>query len=457
MPSISANLYDMRIGLYFKQAWYNLRVNKVYSAVFIAGTAVSVALVMAFLTVLSSRVVNTAPETHRDRMLEINNLLQEGDGGTLGLGVSPEFGEKFLDSLPGVECWTAVIPNRMGGPLTFRDAQNKSCRAYASFVDRNFWKVFDFQFLAGRPLSESGMHGKAVDLVVSEAIARRLTGKVDAVGKEVFWNGRQFRICGVVRDVPMSAASAFAEAWIPIDEYGSDLNSVYGRLFSGRSVFVGTGQVVILADDRSSFRKIRAEIEDRLEIFNNTEDSGFDLSLPQGIPSYVEDVFTQYGMHGDKRPASSFVWVGVAVLLLILLVPLFNLSGMVSSRMESRLTEFGTRKAFGARGGSIMSQITWENLLLTLIGGVLGLALSWILIEVFARQLSLMIPNGGLVGVTAYYGTPDAGYFDFRDFYNIYLGIALLLIIVVLNLLSALIPARRVIRHPITESLNYKK
>ena len=55
------------------------------------------------------------------------------------------------------------------------------------------------------------------------------------------------------------------------------------------------------------------------------------------------------------------------------------------------------------------------------------------------------------------YGTPEAGYFDFRDFYNIYLGTALLLVIVVLNVLSALLPARRVIRHPITESLNYKK
>ena len=108
--SILANLYDMRIGLYFKQAWYNLRVNKVYSAVFIAGTAVSVALVMAFLTVLSSRVVNTVPETHRDRMLSVSHLLYKGDMGTLGFGVSAEFGKRFLDSLPGVECWTAMAP-----------------------------------------------------------------------------------------------------------------------------------------------------------------------------------------------------------------------------------------------------------------------------------------------------------------------------------------------------------
>ena len=137
-----ANLYDMRIGLYFKQAWYNLRVNKVYSAVFIAGTAVSVALVMAFLTVLSSRVVNTVPETHRDRMLSVSHLLYKGDMGTLGFGVSAEFGKRFLDSLPGVECWTAMAPGHfMEGPLTLRDAAGADlCRkAVCTAVQPSWW------------------------------------------------------------------------------------------------------------------------------------------------------------------------------------------------------------------------------------------------------------------------------------------------------------------------------
>ena len=447
----------MKLGLYFRQAWYNLRVNRVYSAVFIAGTAVSVALVMAFLTVLSSRVVNTVPETHRDRMLSVSHLLYKGDMGTLGFGVSAEFGKRFLDSLPGVECWTAMAPGHfMEGPLTLRDAAGISCKAFTRFVDRNFWRVFDFQFVVGRPLSESGMHGSAAELVVSESVAHRLAGKSDAVGKEVYWDGRLFRVCGVVRDVPISASAAFAEAWMPLDEY--DINmSWLGRMFFGNVSFLGNGPIYILADDRASFRKIRSGIEDRLEIFNHTDDSGTELSLPRGVPSYVESVFAQFDSHGNSQPVRPYIWMSVGVLLLILLVPLFNLSGMVTSRMEARLTEFGTRKAFGACGGSILSQITWENLLLTLIGGVLGLVLSWLLLEVFSRQVSMLIPGGGWMPGAAGYGTPEAGYFDFRDFYNIYLGTALLLVIVVLNVLSALLPARRVIRHPITESLNYKK
>ena len=64
-------------------------------------------------------------------------------------------------------------------------------------------------------------------------------------------------------------------------------------------------------------------------------------------------------------------------LLLLLLVPALNLSGMIASRMEWRLPEMGVRKAFGATRGRLFAQIIWENLLLTVLGGVLGLLISF--------------------------------------------------------------------------------
>ena len=55
------------------------------------------------------------------------------------------------------------------------------------------------------------------------------------------------------------------------------------------------------------------------------------------------------------------------VLLVLLLVPALNLSGMISSRMEGRLAEMGVRKSFGAGRKILLSQVMWENLLLTAI------------------------------------------------------------------------------------------
>ena len=77
----------------------------------------------------------------------------------------------------------------------------------------------------------------------------------------------------------------------------------------------------------------------------------------------------------------------------ILLIPMINLSGMVGSRMEARMGEFGVRKSFGAWRGDVLQQITGENLLLTLLGGVLGLVLSYVLLGVFSEQFNGMVPG----------------------------------------------------------------
>ena len=53
------------------------------------------------------------------------------------------------------------------------------------------------------------------------------------------------------------------------------------------------------------------------------------------------------------------------VVIILLLVPAVNLSGMTLSRMRRRMAEIGVRKAFGATGGELMRQVFFENLVLT--------------------------------------------------------------------------------------------
>ena len=66
------------------------------------------------------------------------------------------------------------------------------------------------------------------------------------------------------------------------------------------------------------------------------------------------------------------------VVIILLLVPAVNLSGMTLSRMRRRMAEIGVRKAFGATGGELMRQVFFENLVLTLLAGIVGLALSYV-------------------------------------------------------------------------------
>lgn len=120
--------------------------------------------------------------------------------------------------------------------------------------------------------------------------------------------------------------------------------------------------------------------------------------------------------------------------------------------MEKRLPEIGVRKAFGATSCVLFSQIIWENLILTVIGGCLGLIISYGMVLLSKNWLLTLLddnvtalPDG--VGVSI---TPQM-------LFSPVLFMAAFLICVVINLFSAVIPAYLSLRKDIVYSINKQK
>ena len=65
---------------------------------------------------------------------------------------------------------------------------------------------------------------------------------------------------------------------------------------------------------------------------------------------------------------------------MLLVVPAVGISGLVHAQMQSRLGEIAIRKAYGASNANIIGHLFIESLGTTLIGGVLGYALSCVLV-----------------------------------------------------------------------------
>ena len=438
----------MKLGMYLKESWYNLRKDRVYSAVYIIGTGFSLALVMAWLTVQSMHFDNSYPEVNRDRMLVIPTFTesQKGSQGGSNAMVSQVFVDRFIRNEPveGLETLTTVA---------FRDAVvandlGEAVGSVASDVDMEYWKVFGFDFLYGHALSETSYNQAAPEAVICESLARTLYGREDIVGDRLFIDAKEYRVCGVVRDVPQTASLAFSQLWLP-DLEGDSRSSL--EQWIGRPTMMGEYFVYLLARDRSDFGTIRKTLEDRLKRYNNGSDVEYELSFQSGIPSVREMALRWTGM-----TSASFTWIGIGIMFFILLIPMINLSGMVGSRMEARMSEFGVRKSFGAWRGDVLQQITGENLLLTLLGGVLGLVLSYVLLGVFSEQFNGMVP-GEAMAMAFSMEKVEAAVFSVRDFFKLKLYVLLLAIVLVLNIVSALIPAFKVIRRPITDSLNSVK
>ncbi len=146
----------------------------------------------------------------------------------------------------------------------------------------------------------------------------------------------------------------------------------------------------------------------------------------------------------DVKGAVITLIVSMAILLL---VPAINLSGLTLSRMRKRLPEIGVRKAFGATRSELMIQVLSENLLLTLLGGAVGLVLSYASTILLSDMLFGNVMSASMNGAN----TVSASLL-----FSPQVFLLALLFCLVLNLLSAGIPAWRSTHTTIVDALNQR-
>lgn len=431
------------IRKYLRQSFAILKQTPLFSALYILGTGIAIALVMVLAVLYYIKVGNIYPENHRSRMMVALSVHMQERGNTSSNTTwcySLPFIENCFYPLEDVEAVTAVTVAE--STLVKSEMLKRPLSVMRKFTDMSFWKVFDFKFIVGAPFEEADFRSGIPVAVISEWLARSAFGRTDVVGSELKLNHRTYRICGVVKSPSYAMKFSFADVWVP---YTCDAD-VSGNNYLDA---VGDFQVAILLHSAGDAGRVKECVDEYVRKFNLQQHDGYQLLLHGQPYMYWKSLFYQNAME-ELDYAKIIREIGVW-LLLLLLVPALNLSGMIASRMEWRLPEMGVRKAFGATGGRLFSQIVWENLLLTALGGVLGLLLSFGMLFLAQQWLLTMLdggtrllPNGGQ-GIT------------WDMLFNPSVFLLTFLICVVLNLVSALIPACLSLKKDIVYSLNKQK
>ena len=430
--------------VYLKQAMQMLRQNKFFSIIYITGTGLAITMVMILAILYYFRTGNIAPEINRDRMLVIQHgkILNktEGQGNGSSRLSYPTIKECFY-SMQTPEAVTAILP--IGEQTEFIQTPG-SDEVYNGLVmgtDVAFWKIFQFRFLAGKPYTEEEFTSGIRKAVVSESLARRLFNTSDATGKTFLLNFEEYQVSGVVEDVPSIAQFCYAEMWIPFTNRPSQIQGSKWCDF-----ILGHMQLYILAKKPGDFDAIRREAEENCRRYS--------ANIPQYnfVLNEQPDTVLRAWLRTDSFASPKFMKLFIqifSVIFLLLLVPSINLTGMTASRMKKRMEELGIRKAFGAQNRTLLLQILYENLLLTLLGGLIGLLISYGLIFML---------KGWLLGNYDWDGSSLTASIDLSPGMLINPAIFgyTLIFCLILNLMSALVPAWRALRRPIVDTLNDK-
>lgn len=416
------------IKIYIRQVIQVMKSNPFMSIISIIGTALAIAMVMCVVIIDKVKNDPLAPEVNRDRSLFVvgitvnfPNASQESNS-----LLSNKVIEQVIRGIEGAEVVTGY--NQLVTNYVSLRGTTNGAVANVIASDHEFFRAFEYDFIYGEPFTEADFKSAINKAVICESTAKRLFGTADVVGKTFNIDFKEYMVCGVVKDVSLLASRSYAEVWYPYTTVTDQ-----SEFFKG---IMGMYMCCIVAKDKESFPIIRADLDKRLEEFNKGLDnmrisfhnqpcttSEVDDILSLGLNRYLE-------FDNNRREALLF---DVLLILVALLVPGINLSSTTQSRMRRRMEEIGVRKVFGATRMDIIKQILLENLIMTLLGGFFGLLIAYLGVTIISDMVA-----GAVVVLTAVGG--DA-MLDMRSMISIDVFVLAFVFCLILNLVSALVPA----------------
>lgn len=428
---------------YFKQVWYEMRQQPLVTWVNIAGTAISIFLIMALVMIEKVDTVDAAPEVNRSRTLVgayIHMRSTGNDGNECSGSLSLETAHRLYDNLDGVEVYSfgkGYNDNRdvnmQRGPINSLEVKS---------IDENFWKIYSFDFLKGQPFTAAQVKAGEKRAIVTDRVAFLLAGNADIMGKEILINHLPYVVSGVVKTGSPLLKQSFADIYIPYVENPQDTWKTY----------LGQAMVTMLLKEDANPEDIKKEVERRYEVWNDRlrkeESREF---VYHRLPYTAEEMASQTGSNQDPDDVDKGKWTKWITYGILLLVPALNLSGMTRSRLRRRVSEIGVRRAYGATRLRIVGELLTENFLLTLAGGLIGLILSVVFIMCFSH---LFVDFLGWNDASGGKGSSTPA---FNMFFTWGAFLTVLLLCFILNILSTGIPAWKASRVNPAEAITTRR
>ncbi len=423
-----------------------------YTFISLFGISFTLTILMLITSLFDATLGNNQPLTHRDRLViapSLERTRTETDtiltvdtlnlaDGTLQLDSTYRYEDDVVSNSNGPMSYSFADKNLRNFDNAekhafyhegyhidgYLEGSKYSFQSY--YVTASYWEIFDFNFLYGdRFFPEDEEQANKV-VVITDKSAEIYFGVVDAsvIGREMQLGDEIFRVRGIV-DRPLTDSPLFAgDLYMPT-------TTIDNRALTSEELSGGFS-AVFLAPTPGQRAALQEEINFMSENFEMPPDSYHDAIELFNAP-FIEG-YAQ-GLLNEKDPDKAMRLLFIPIVLLLLLfvaLPLLNLINLNIGRVHERQSEIGVRKAFGANARDILYQFIFENLVLTFIGGTIGMLL--------AVGLISYINSNDILGIT-------------RLSYSTEVFVYFLLVIIFFGLLSGILPAYRMSRANVADSL----
>lgn len=339
-----------------KQAKAQIRQQPFFTVLSILGTAVSIAFAMLVVINYDIHIGDITPESNRSKMVFSGEgySYMTKDHSNANSGMSYRTAKMIFSNVKGA---SVISYQHHGTKLYCGTNKNKGYSYFCKFVDPEFWQMYDFKFLAGKPFNNSDFEGRANVVVINEHIAKEYYGSAEkSIGKTFFCDFSPMKIVGVVDNVSSFFNFAYSELWMPFDPTIKASDPLYGNITA-----------MALCAPGVSPSELNDQLHVSLKNYNKTL-NGYTFELKDMCPLTKYQFF-----NGHVNTTAVLFLIGI----MLLVVPAINISGLVSSQMHHQMSEIAIRRCYGARRWQLIMRFINENFILTFIGAILGMVMSY--------------------------------------------------------------------------------
>jgi len=358
----------MEIRQRLRFAARQLRRNPGFTAMVIITLALSIGANTAIFSLLNALMLKSLPYSHPERMGTIYTRVTGSQPSDERHGLNGEQWELLRDNVPSLI--SAVSSRGTSGVNLGLGSHGQYLRA--GRISAHYLDVLALQPMLGRNFSddEDRPHGPKAAILSYGLWRNTFNSNPDTLGQSIVLKGEPHTVIGVLPDSSTTPLNA----------------DLYAALQPGRGG-EGSGtnfECITRLRERATWQEADAEINRAWSV--RAHRYRYELQNSPGAQVIYYSVSLQKGETDSLRPQVLALMLAAGFILLIACA---NLAGLTLVRMLRRAPEVATRLALGASRWQIQKQFWIENLLLALLGGVVGIGIGLAAL----RGLLLLLPE----------------------------------------------------------------